>query len=128
MPSPALAAILGDLRRHRRVFDADVVGEKVLDVAAAEALERFRREEGPDGARWPELSEEYARRKAAHGLGMQMGVLDGAMSDDEQFAGERSITRNEASSEFGRSAIAKQHASWFEEGDPARNRLPRPFT
>lgn len=128
MASSQLREILRDIERHKVMFDGDVVGEKVLDIAMAECLERFRRQEDPDGGAWPELSTDYEAWKAAHGLGMQKGVLWGAMSDDEQFRGERSIAKDEASSEFGVNATAKDHASWFEEGDDSRNRPPRPFT
>lgn len=130
MASAQLAAVLRDLERHRTIFDADVVGDAVLDVAARVAVERFNRQVDPDGRRWPDLDEAYERWKARHGIaGTQMGVLDGAMSDDEHFKGERPTpTKAEASSTFGRSAVAKQHAEWFEEGDDARNRPPRPFT
>lgn len=127
--SPAMRAIVRDLEKHRVIFDADRIGEEVLDVAAAECLERFARQETPDGQRWDALDPDYERWKARHGIaGEQMGVLDGDMSDDEHFKGERSTSQTEASSTFGRSELARLHAEWFEEGNQGQNRPPRPFT
>jgi hypothetical protein len=128
MASPSLAMILRDLERHKTIFDADMIGGDVLDIAARIAVERFNRQIDPDGNGWPKLSASYERWKGRHGLGMQMGVLHGPMSDDEHFRGERTITKAEAISVFGTNPAVRQEAEWFEEGDATRNRDPRPFT
>lgn len=127
MPSNQLMRIIRDLRRHCRTFDADRVGEDVLDLVVEEQMRDFDAEVDPDGSRWPDLSAAYLEFKRRYAATTKMGHLHGNLATEENFRGQRYSDRHEARSAFGTTEQAKDEAEWFEEGDPAMNRPPRHF-
>ena len=128
MPSAQMRAIVRDMKRHCHIFDADRVGEEVLDIAMEQQIRNFAAAVDPDGNPWPDLSEAYFAYKQLNALTTDMGYLEFVMAAPENFRGERFANRTEARSVFGVDEQSKAEAEWFEEGSQAQNRPPRPFT
>lgn len=127
--SRQLQAILSDLRRHRQFadFTHDGFGERLMniDVTAIEA--RCRAELDPYGHEWAALSEAYAAWKKKMLGRDQIGILFRRMLAHEELRGSRYISATDALMTYGVTEEARNEAEWFQEGDPARNRPPRPF-
>lgn len=124
-----LDRILTDLTRHEGLFrlDREELGDQLLDHAADGCRESFDAQRGPDGEGWPPLNSDYAAWKARHFPGAPMLVREGVLRNDPEFDGEREINASSAVWTFGQSEQARQEAVWNQEGDPWRNRPPRPF-
>lgn len=118
-----------DVRRMRDLFDLtkDDLGRTLCEIATDGVMDNMQDETDPDGNRWPDLSEGYAKWKSAQFPGQPMAVLHHLLADPAQVKGILAITRNEASVTYGVSEEARQEAGWFIEGDPDRNRPPRDF-
>lgn len=102
-------------------------GMDLMNVAAEGMFDQAMKEVDPDGVRWPELSEAYAKAKAKSFPGEQIGEREHAMLTLAEFDGERAIEEHEASQTYGVSEHARQEAEWFIEGSEKQNRPPRPF-
>jgi hypothetical protein len=112
----------------RAAFDLrHKLGRELLDEAALWVRVSARVEADPSNQPWRPLSPDYAAWKEATHPGQPIGVLSGEMLDDIQVFGVRRFSRDEASMTYGQDETAKNKASWFQEGDPHRNRPPRPF-
>jgi hypothetical protein len=128
MPSRQASAILHDLEKHKNLFDLTLgLGTALMNEAAEGMFDQAMKELDPDGAPWPVLSEDYAKAKAKHYPGEQIGEREHLMLTLENFDGERDIETNEATQTFGLSESARQEAEWFIEGSEKQNRPPRRF-
>jgi hypothetical protein len=117
------------LERHKTFLDftQDRLGDDLLKIATDGCLENIIGEHAPDGTRWDDLSPEYAAYKAKHYGGRPMGVKDFLMAQPVEVAGETNVGPDEATVTYGVSDQAKEEMTWFENGDPAKNRPPRRF-
>lgn len=127
--SPAAQRILDRLERHKTMFDLrrDDLGKKLLDAASINSWLSLMSQEDADGNALAPLSEDYAKAKARERPGYPLGVYDAEMIKREHFFGERRVDDGEAEVIYGINDKAREEAAWFIEGDPARNRPPRPF-
>lgn len=125
--SARLDPILRDLERHKTVFDLDRdgLGEALMDLDARLILKYMDAQEDPDGNPWPPLSEGYALWKDAAHPGNPMAVLLGHMKTEEQVKGMRRVTAREATMVFGVDELARQEATYFQEG--SADQPPRRF-
>jgi hypothetical protein len=128
MPSP-MDRIRADLRRIGRTFDMaeNGLGESLLKAFTDGVKDTIAREETPDGKPWDQLSPDYERWKAKAFPGQPIGFLEETMADPDEIEGEPEITAEEASTTYGKSDTAREHASWFQRGDEDNNHPPRPF-
>lgn len=127
MPSAALSSILADLERHKTIFDLDRhgLGAKLMDATAEQILRDMIDEKSPDGAPWARLSEAYAEYKAKVAPGQPISVLFGHMRTIGQLKGLRRAAAREAVMVYGVDDLARDLATWFQEGS---SRQPaRPF-
>jgi hypothetical protein len=132
-PDPQAKVILDDLRELANLFDLElprdggVLGEKLLDIAAAGVADCFLTESDPDGSAWAPLSESYAEMKAERVGGKPIGELYGLMSDPQQIRGERVVRADSAVMTYGVTDDAKAEAVWFQDPETGRNQPPRAF-
>ena len=127
--NPDAARILAALARHATCFDftRDNLGEDLCKAATDAIAVNFAAEQAPDGTPWADLSVGYAAYKAKAYPGSPMGVRDGLMSDPDQMAGDVIVLTDVAMVTYGTDDQARVEAAAFQEGDPGRNRPPRPF-
>lgn len=127
--SPAASRVTEALRRHKGFldFEAGGLGDDLIKAFTDGVLGCIVGEHSPDGTRWDDLSKTYAEAKARKHPGRPMAVLDFHMAKPDQVAGVPDVTTSEASVTLGTDDRARDEAEWFQEGDPARNRPPRPF-
>jgi hypothetical protein len=129
MASGRLAKILRDLERHKHIFDLDQhdLAEALMDIDVEVMLRDMDAEVAPDGTAWPRLSERYERWKARAAPGAPMAVLYGHMKTREQLEGLRRVTAREATMVYGIDDLAREVATYFQEGAPGNDQPPRPF-
>jgi hypothetical protein len=140
MPSPLMDAIIGDLQRHKTIFDPVNVGEEVCDIIAEEILVCMDAQVSPDGTPWEPLSIAYEYWKNKHYPGEPMAVLEGHMKTLEQLKGTRIIAGaggSEMQMTYGIDELARDLAEWFQEGNQggggflggitSHGQPPRPF-
>ena len=122
------ARIIADLERHKTFADltSDGLGDQLIDCAVMGVSECIAGEHDTEGNPWPELSEKYAEWKEWHYPGQQMGVLHFVMARIEEIRGTVYMSTDEARVTYGVSQQARDEFAWFNEGDPAKNRPPRP--
>lgn len=125
--STRLDNVLRDLERHKTIFDLDRdgLGEALMDVDARVILKNMDRQEDFDGNPWPPLSEGYGLWKNATYPGKPMAVLLGHMKTEEQVKGMRRVTARDATMVFGVDELARDEATWFQEG--SADQPPRRF-
>jgi hypothetical protein len=112
---------------HLFDLDRDDLGEDMAEATAVAIFEYMDAEMGPDNSPWMELAPSYKAWKDKNYPGLKMGELALVMKDPEHLKGELAISAREVVQTYGRSDLAKQHAYWFQEGDPGNNRPARPF-
>ena len=124
---PEAAQIRADLDRHAGLFQLDQggLGDDALDLAVNGVKDHFDQQVDPDGVPWPALSTDYSRWKQRHYPGEPMGVLERIMRPE--IDGSRAIGPDSAEWTNGQTEEGKQHATWFQEGDPEQNRPERRF-
>jgi hypothetical protein len=129
MASASLSKILRVLERHKHIFDLDKnhLGEALMDITAEVILRDMDAEVGPDGQAWPALSNPYEEWKAKAAPGAPMAVLYGHMKTPEQVNGMRRVTAREAVMVYGVDELARELATYFQEGSSGNNQPPRPF-
>lgn len=125
--SARLNKILRDLNRHKQIFDLDQnrLAESLMDIDAGVILAAMDAEVDPDGAPWAPLSELYLEFKARAAPGAPMAVLYGHMKTIEQLHGLRRITAREAVMVYGIDELARELATFFQEGNSRQP--PRKF-
>ncbi len=118
-----------DLAAFRRLFDLtrNGLGATLCGIATDGVMDNLADEKDADGDRFADLSPDYAAWKSRHFPGQGIGLLHHLMADPAQVSGVVDVTPDRAEVAYGVSAEAVQEASWFIEGDPARNRPPRDF-
>ena len=124
-----LTKILGDLDRHKQIFDLDQngLGEALMNIDCEVILRDMDAEVDPDGKPWPPLSELYLAWKAIAAPGSPMAVLYGHMKTLAQLKGMRRTTARLAVMVYGIDEEARDLAEWFQEGNAKQNRPPRRF-
>lgn len=115
--------------RHLKIPDLtdNGLGRDLCVIATDGVRECLDGQHAPDGTPWAPLSEAYGEWKGRNFPGQPMAVLHHLMSDPAQVTGIVDVTPNRAQVVYGVSQEARVEASWFQEGDPAANRPPRPF-
>jgi hypothetical protein len=123
----ALAKIRADIERHRHLFDLDrdELGKKLCKAATDGVQQCIAEEREPDGASWAPLSQKYEEWKSFQFPGQPIAVLYQHMADPKEVAGEVVVQANQAVVTYGVSALAKQEASFFQEGNA--HQPPRRF-
>ena len=129
MRRATFADVRADVARMRTwmALDRDGLGERLLKAFTDGVQGCFATSTDPEGNRWPDLSPDYGREKAFTHPGLPIGVRDGTLSDPSEVAGEVEVIDELAIVRYGRSDRAREEAAWFQEGDEARGRPPRPF-
>lgn len=124
MPLPE---ILADLSQIARTFDMTQNGlGKSLCQAFTDGVQvTLAAQQSPAGTPWPPLSPTYAEWKGRFFPGQPMAHLHDVMADPAEVAGEVVIRPDSAEATYGRSEVARDEASWFQEG--GGNQPPRPF-
>jgi hypothetical protein len=117
------------LARHQTFLDFTdgLCGDSLLAIFADGVEETIKAQEAPDGTPWDPLSPAYDAWKRRHFPGQPMGRLYDVMADPVQVAGFGSVAPDRATAQYGVSQLARDEASWFQEGDPNQNRPPRRF-
>jgi hypothetical protein len=121
--------IVADLQRHKTFLDfTDAgMGNDLTKIFTDGVLESIIGECSPSWTPWPRLDPDYARMKARRYPGRPKGVLHFLMAQPAEVAGVPDVDPDKASVTYGISGQARTEASWFQEGDAARNRPPRRF-
>jgi hypothetical protein len=121
--------IIGHFNKHRRCFDLTEggLGDDLLKIATDGCMECIEGQHAPDGTQWDDLSEAYAREKERTHPGKPMGVRDELMAQPEEVAGTPDVTPTLAAVTYGISDEARAEASYFINGNPAKNQPPRNF-
>ena len=128
--SPDAARILAAVRRHGEAFDFTDggLGEELCAAFTAGVAVSITAEQAPDGTPWDDLSATYAEWKGRKFPGKTMGELHGLMADPVQIAGDVIVLSPTAAFvTYGTDEAARAEAAAFQQGDPTRNRPPRPF-
>ena len=127
--SAARDRIVADLERQKRFLDFtdNGVGHDLSKIMTDGVLECIIGQNDTDGNPWPALNAQYARDKARRFPGRPMAVLHLTMAQPQEVAGEVEVSPAQVVTTFGVSEDARAEASWFQEGDPARNRPERRF-
>jgi hypothetical protein len=112
--------ILADLDRHKKCFDLteDGLGDKLLKIATDGVRTSLVNQCDADGNKWPELSEKYAEWKEFHYPGQPMGVLHFVMAQPAEIAGTVYVSTDEARTEYGVTAKAREEMEWFSKRRP----------
>jgi hypothetical protein len=124
-----MAKILADVRRIAATFDMtqNGLGEDLLKAFTDGVKDTIAREESPDGTPWDQLDPKYEAYKAEHYPGQPIAFLEGLMASAEEIEGEPEVTPEEATCTYGKTALARQLAAWFQQGSDENNQPPRPF-
>ena len=117
------------LARHVEAFDLTRgnLGVDAMTLAVDCMAQDAAAGVGPDGNRWPDLCDAYARWKARRFPGRTIGFREGLMLGRDQLEGEHTVEPHRAELRYGTTQQARDEARWFEDGDDARNRPPREF-
>lgn len=116
--------ILADLDSHADLFDlSGILGDALLDVAAADVGRSFDEERDPDGTPWFPLSSKYFEWKSKAYPGNPIGVLRGNLRPN--LIGDRRTAVDSAELDIGATDQAKDEAAWMHEGDELHNRPAR---
>lgn len=120
--------VAGCLKMHA-VGRYGQVGDDALDIIAEGIYDRtVLGQQEPGGADLAPLAPATLRRKEKLGYPSTIGVEKGLMLDADQLKGERSITSEAASMEYGKTELAKLEAQWFQDPNRAHGKQPRrPF-
>jgi phage gpG-like protein len=121
----SMATILGDIVRHKTVFDLDQnsLGEDLLEIAVEEIERNLYNEVDIEGVPFAPLTAPYATWKERYYPGRPIAELTGAMKEEVQIVGERKITAKNAEMVYGVDQENKQVATFFQEpyqAKPAR--------
>jgi phage gpG-like protein len=124
-----MAKIIGDVRRISRTFDMtqNGLGADLLKAFTDGVKDTIAKEEAPDGTPWDQLDPAYEAWKQKNYPGKPIGFLEEIMADAAQIEGTPRITAEEAETTYGITDVARDHASWFQNGDEDNNQPPRPF-
>ncbi len=131
MPIIGYPQIIRDLKKHTTafVFDSgDDLGIDMMEIAAESHQRAIDGQMSPDGTAWTPLSPKYEIWKSTNFPGAPMAFLYGIMASPNEIFGDRMVATRRAEYTYGQTPDAQAEAEYFEEGDPSRNRPPRPFT
>ena len=120
----SMAKILGDILRHKTIFDLDQnsLGEDLLEIAVEEIERNLYDEVDIEGVRFAPLTAPYETWKNQHYPGRPIAELTGAMKEETQIVGKRKITAKNAEMVYGTDEENKQVATFFIVRNPSVNR------
>jgi hypothetical protein len=116
-----------EIKAHAYVFafNRNQLGQAIMEAAAKDILRAMKLQGDPDAIPWARLTPLYKAWKQKHYPGQPISVLLGHMRTLAQLLGEQWIQRDEMRQTYGVDALAKDLATWFQEGDT--HQKPRPF-
>lgn len=133
-----MASVRTNLPRHEALllrlaegFDlsSDGLGADLLGVVVERIVDRNAAQTDPAGVDWAANRGKYGEAKQAQGLPVGVGLRGehrGRMVSLVEVAGERDVSPDEATMEYGTSEESRTVAGYFTEGRPGIQE-PRPF-